>query len=88
MSLIDAINKESYELADQLITKRQGLYKTDMFCCTPLMLLLCNLKKPKVCLELITKLIDAGADVNIKENVVGLHCIMQLAITIQFIQFI
>ena len=68
MSLFDAINRECYELVDQLITNGYDLDVTYRYGCTPLMLLLCKLKKHKVCLELIIKLIDAGADVNIKEN--------------------
>ena len=72
MSLINAILWGNYELADQLITNGYGLNETDRSGFTPLMLLLCHLEmenrkeKYTVCLELITKLIDAGVDVNIK----------------------
>ena len=68
MSLIDAIKWQNYERADQLIMNRHYLDKTDWFGRTPLMLLLLKLPKHKICLEFITKLIDAGADVNIKDN--------------------
>ena len=69
MSLIEAIKWKNYELADQLITNGYGLNETDYDGYTPLMLLLYKLRKTDtVCLELFTKLIDAGADVNIE------HC--------------
>ena len=72
MSLIDAIEGEDYELADQLITDGYGLNETDYDGRTPLMLLLyklhMNKEKYKACLELITKLIDAGVNVNIKDG--------------------
>ena len=71
MSLIEAINRENYELADQLIMNRRDLDETNSYGNTPLMLLLRILHpfldRRIVCLELITKLIDAGADVNIKD---------------------
>ena len=71
MSLINTIQRGNYELADQLITDGYGLNETNSFGHTPLILLLWNLKnrkeKYKVWLELITKLIDAGADVNSKD---------------------
>ena len=67
MSLIDAIEEENYEFADQLITNGCDLNETDLYGDTPLMLLLQKLQKHKIRLELITKLMDAGADVNIKD---------------------
>ena len=70
MSLINAIKREDYELADQLIMDRHGLDETDRYGYTSLMLLLQKLQKHKVCLKLITKLIDAGAVVNVK-NIYG-----------------
>ena len=68
MSLIEAIKRENYELADQLIMNRRDLDETNSYGNTPLMLLFQKLRKHKVCLKLITKIIDAGAEVNIKND--------------------
>ena len=72
MSLIDAIYRTNYVLADQLIMNGCGLDDTYLSGCTPLMLLLLypeNRKgKYKLFLVFIAKLIDAGADVNIKND--------------------
>ena len=68
MSLIDAIENENYELADQLITKGYGLDETDYYGYTPLISLLWKVPRHKVRLEFITKLIDASVDVNIKNH--------------------
>ena len=71
MSLIDAICNENYKLADQLITNGCYIDDKDTFgntlLATPLMLLSVR-SENKVCHELMIKLIDAGADVNIQNN--------------------
>ena len=72
MLLLEAILREDYELADQLITNGYDLNETSHCGDTPLMWLLWYLDNPEkkytVCLELLTKLIDAGADVNVKNH--------------------
>ena len=68
LSLLNAIKREDYELADQLIMNKRGFDETDRNGETPLMLLVCKREQHKVFHELFTKLIDAGADVNIKND--------------------